>query len=81
MMIGVVFVDGQNRDVCCNSKKTITDSNMYFTTGHFTDPAYAITPSCYVLNYSYGTQIIMLIRAGSECLSSGAILADYVICE
>jgi hypothetical protein len=81
MMIGEVFVDGQNRDVWCNSKKPITESYMYYTAGHFTDPGYAMTPSCYILNYSSGTQIIMLVRAGSECLSSGTVLADYVLCE
>jgi hypothetical protein len=81
MMIGEVFIDGQNRDVWCNSKKPITDLNMYLTAGHFTDPVYAITPSCYILNYAYATKIIMLVRFGSECLSSGTILADYVLCE
>jgi hypothetical protein len=81
MMIGEVFIDGQNRDVWCNSKKPITDLKMYFTAGHLTDPVYATTPSCYVLNYSYGTQMSMYLRSGSECLSSGASLAEYLICE
>ena len=80
-MIGEVFVDGQNRDVWCNSKKPIPELNMYFTAGHFTDPVFAITPSCYVMNFPYGERINMRLRSGGECLSSGTILADYVLCE
>jgi hypothetical protein len=80
MMIGEVFVDGQSRDVWCNSKKPITELNMYFSyAGH--DPVFAITPSCYVLSFPYGAQINLRLRSGSECLSSGTMLADYVLCE
>jgi hypothetical protein len=81
IVIGETSIDGQNRDVWCNSKKPITDLNMYLTAAHFTDPLLAITPSCYVLNNNVGVKIVMYKRTGSECLSSGTIMADYVLCE
>jgi hypothetical protein len=81
MVIEEVFIDGQNRDVWCNSKKTITESKMYSNTGHFTDPAYATTPSCYFMNYALATKMVLFLRKGSECLSSGTTIADFVLCE
>jgi hypothetical protein len=81
MMIGEVRIDGQNRDVWCNSKKSLTDSNMYLVVDHFTDPKYAITPSCNVLYHASGITMNLLVRTGSECLSSGTILADFFLCE
>jgi hypothetical protein len=85
MMTGEVFVDGQNRNVWCNSKTPITDLRMYNSETDLTDPAYAIVPSCFVLWYvpvvGY-LDIVMYMRSGSECLASYPIVAvDYFLCE
>jgi hypothetical protein len=86
IMIGEVFVDGQNKDVWCISKTPINDVTMYGAGGgaHLTDPQYATIPSCYVLYRSAGyvTNIMyLLLRPSSECLSSSPTVGDYLLCE
>ena len=51
LLIGEMFVDGQNRNVFCNSNKTpINDTKMYFDIGALTNPKFATIPSCYTLS-------------------------------
>lgn len=52
IVIGQVFADGQNKDVWCDSKKIISDPNMYYEYATITtDPIYKTNPTCYNINY------------------------------
>jgi hypothetical protein len=84
LVVGEVYIDGQNRDVWCNSKKLITDLNVYYYPTLVTDPSstYATIPSCYVMYASTTTPTMrLLIRSSSECLPTGNNVGDYVLCE
>jgi hypothetical protein len=82
MLIGEVFVDGQNRNVWCNSKTPITDLSMYNTPSELTNPVCATTPSCYVLrHFSVTSNVTMELRIGSTCLSSYYIIDEFMLCE
>jgi hypothetical protein len=52
VVLGEVFVDGKNNNLWCDSKKMITDLNMYTSTMDLTDPFYFKRSSCVMLYYS-----------------------------
>jgi hypothetical protein len=82
LMIGEVFVDGQKRDVWCNSKKPITDLNMYSDASSLTNPYYATIPSCYLLINLLGTpySVKIAIANPSNCLNLFSGVSSFV-CE
>jgi hypothetical protein len=80
-MIEDMFLDGQNRDVWCNSKKPINDSDMYRDFS-LTDPAYAIEPSMYALYFLPSTQTMYLMGfPGHEILPSAPLAFNFFLCE
>jgi hypothetical protein len=83
MRIGEVFVDGQNRNVWCNSKNPILLPGMYLNPGLLTDPYYATTSSCYYLMYQKASSRVQLLMANSEecALSHQIMLSQYFLCE
>jgi hypothetical protein len=82
VIIEDMFVDGQNRDVWCNSKKPINDSSMYKDASLTTDPAYAAEPSVYVLYFHPATKAMYLYLApGNGILPTAAMGFNYFLCE
>jgi hypothetical protein len=83
MLIGEVFVDGQNRDVWCNSKKPITDWRMYVDNSivQLTDPVYLKITTCYIAHKN--SDIHMDLKFNNTCLSSYLLDASnyYILCE
>jgi hypothetical protein len=82
-MLGEVFLDGQNRDVWCNSKKTVTDKTMYRdAANYFSNPYYATTPSSYSLTYMPPDEFLVLgLQSGSGILPSGPFYNEFFLCE
>jgi hypothetical protein len=78
--IGETFVDGQNRDVWCNSKETITDLTMYYRLKQFTDPSFAAFPSCYALYFS-GGDFTLVVFERHVCFPSYEIGGKHFLCE
>lgn len=81
--IGEMFVDGQNRNVWCDSKKPITDVMMYdgeAANGHITDPIYRTrAQSCFRL---FWIDSVMKLFITQSCpLSETNKKADYFMCE
>jgi hypothetical protein len=82
VMIEDMFVDGQNRDVWCNSKKPINDSSMYKDATLTTDPSFASDPSVYALYFYPQTQFMYLYLApGNGILPSAPIAFNFFLCE
>jgi len=82
MMIGEVFVDGQNRNVYCNSKTPINDTKMYFDIGALTNPKFATIPSCYTLSVRNPDKMILFaLRDGTRCLSPHVLTNEILLCE
>lgn len=80
-LMGETFVDGQQRDVWCNSKVPIVDMNMHLggspqnsLVDTFIKPA-----SCYKVSFS-GSQS-KLVLYGDSCLFSSNALNSYFLCE
>jgi hypothetical protein len=81
-VIGEMFIDGQNTNLWCRSKKPLNDTTMFNIPAELTDPIYANVPSCFILHSpSVGTAMRLYLRKGSECLPSGKIVGEYVLCE
>lgn len=83
-MIGETFVDGQGRDVWCNSKKPITDMKMhYMSVGPFKslDDKFTQTQTCYNVHFT-GVEA-KLILYGDMCplTALNNLVAFYFICE
>jgi hypothetical protein len=81
-MIEDMFVDGQNRDVWCNSKKPINDSSMY-NDAMLNEPAYAIEPSVYALSLIFQPVRAMYLMGfpGNDILPSAPMASKYFLCE
>jgi hypothetical protein len=78
-MIGDVYVDGQNRNVWCNSKKAIIDDTMYKHKVALIQPIYATKPSCYVMEKA--TRMVLLILSGKQCSASDPLpFSHYILC-
>jgi hypothetical protein len=82
-MLGEVFLDGQNRDVWCNSKKPITELNMYRdATNYFSNPYYATIPSSYSLTFTPPNTFLELgLQSGGGILPSGPFNNQFFLCE
>jgi hypothetical protein len=81
VIIEDMFVDGQNRDVWCNSKKPINDSSMYRDFS-LNDPANAVVPSIYALYFLPGTPAMYLGGlSGNDILPSAPIAFKFFLCE
>jgi hypothetical protein len=81
-VVGDVFVNGQSKDVWCNSKKPITELNMYGVAGgsaHLNDSQYATMSSCYVMYCR--DDMYLLVRPNSECMPSSTSAGEYFLCE
>jgi hypothetical protein len=78
MTIGDVFVDGQNRDVWCNSKKPINDSKMYNNGQRNSYPMFTMYSNCLLL-ISNGTEVTFYLHY--PCSSSDLIYSYFFLCE
>jgi hypothetical protein len=76
VVIGETFVDGQNRGVWCNSKKPITDLQMY-QNGVMPNPS---TPSWMIVYYSATGSYLYPITNG-DILAGKLGLYDWFFCE
>jgi hypothetical protein len=76
-MVGEVFVDGQNRDVWCSSKKAITDMNMYWNVVNNNASIYATGPSCILLYYN--SMVFVALESGNKCFA--ATSNYFFLCE
>jgi hypothetical protein len=85
--IGEMFVDGQSRNVWCNSNKAIIDLEMYIVPAYISDPNFATKESCYFLeNANYNITLKMqfvLSIIGGECDPSYQIIdpPEFFLCE
>jgi hypothetical protein len=67
VIIGQTFVDGQNRNVWCDSKRPFSDIKMFFDSRHITRYAhFSSVPSCFKLYYS--SVLGLLMDDESRCI-------------
>jgi hypothetical protein len=80
--IGEVFVDGQNINVWCNSKKPITDLKMYNNPSSLSNSFYATEPSSFSMGYDPSdTNFTLRLQYGSNILPSHQFNNEFFLCE
>jgi hypothetical protein len=81
-MVGETFIDGQQREVWCDSKIPITDMNMYYsgTPAKAYGDQYTNAVSC--LRVTATSHISTLVVVGDMCLLNALNSFQYFfICE
>jgi hypothetical protein len=77
-----MFIDGQNTNLWCRSKKPLNDTTMFNAPADLTNPINANVPSCFIMYASMvSTTMRLYLRKGSECLPAGQNVGEYVLCE
>jgi hypothetical protein len=80
VIVGHSFVDGQDRNVWCDSKKPFTDLKMYQDDRHLTSAYFKTVPSNFKL-YALNSVVKLIIDDASGIFTDLNTFANLFLCE